>query len=266
MIHEVVKPVIQEIREIIQPYRRLIQQIQPVIEQTHTVIAKGEPRPQVAPIAVPGAGGSGSSGSGGQGGGGLGFGGSGAKSHGSSFGGAGGYAAASSVVLKQATTQSSESAKPQPSQQKTVYQRQSQVQAQPQHSAESTYAYFTSVAQPKPQTTQNLQQQQQQQYSNSVFSARKGDAAVFRDQLAPSNKPTKTRMTLRPAPVGDLKVSAAKVSLKTLPSVAYYTQPIAHLLQPIQTRFDYVSALHSDDLPLVTFVAQPVRFRARARA
>src|SRR6218665_3558904 len=52
VIHEVVKPVIQEVREIIQPYRRLIQQIQPVIEQTHTVIAKGEPRPQVAPLGI----------------------------------------------------------------------------------------------------------------------------------------------------------------------------------------------------------------------
>ncbi len=49
-MHEVVKPVIQEVREIIQPYRRLVQQIQPVIEQTHTVIAKGEPRISAQPI------------------------------------------------------------------------------------------------------------------------------------------------------------------------------------------------------------------------
>ena len=44
VVHEVLKPVIQEVREIIQPYRRLVQQIQPVIEQTHTIVAKGEPR------------------------------------------------------------------------------------------------------------------------------------------------------------------------------------------------------------------------------
>jgi hypothetical protein len=44
VMHEVVKPVIQEIREIIQPYRRVVQQIQPVLEEVHTIVAKGEPR------------------------------------------------------------------------------------------------------------------------------------------------------------------------------------------------------------------------------
>jgi hypothetical protein len=42
VIHEVVKPVIQEVREVIQPYRQLSQEIQPVVENVHTVVAKGE--------------------------------------------------------------------------------------------------------------------------------------------------------------------------------------------------------------------------------
>jgi uncharacterized protein with ATP-grasp and redox domains len=42
VIHEVVKPVIQEVREVIQPYRQLSQEVQPVVENVHTVVAKGE--------------------------------------------------------------------------------------------------------------------------------------------------------------------------------------------------------------------------------
>lgn len=44
VVHEVVKPVIQEVREIIQPYRRVTQEIRPVIEEVHTVVHKGENR------------------------------------------------------------------------------------------------------------------------------------------------------------------------------------------------------------------------------
>jgi len=44
VIHEVIKPVIQEVREIIQPYRRVTQEIRPVIEEVHTVVHKGEGR------------------------------------------------------------------------------------------------------------------------------------------------------------------------------------------------------------------------------
>lgn len=44
VVHEVVKPVIQEVREIIQPYRRVTQEIRPVIEEVHTVVHKGEGR------------------------------------------------------------------------------------------------------------------------------------------------------------------------------------------------------------------------------
>jgi hypothetical protein len=52
VVHEVVKPVIQEVREIIQPYRRVTQEIRPVIEEVHTVVHKGEGRRAQAPLPV----------------------------------------------------------------------------------------------------------------------------------------------------------------------------------------------------------------------
>jgi len=42
VVHEVVKPVIQEVREVIQPYRQLTQEVQPVVENVHTVVSHGE--------------------------------------------------------------------------------------------------------------------------------------------------------------------------------------------------------------------------------
>jgi hypothetical protein len=42
LVNEIVKPVIQEVREIIQPYRRITQEIRPVIEEVHTIVHKGE--------------------------------------------------------------------------------------------------------------------------------------------------------------------------------------------------------------------------------
>lgn len=42
VIHEVNKPIVQEVREVIQPYRQVTQEVQPVIEQIHTVVARGE--------------------------------------------------------------------------------------------------------------------------------------------------------------------------------------------------------------------------------
>jgi hypothetical protein len=39
--HEVMRPVIQEVREVIQPYRRVVQEVRPVLEEVHTVVAKG---------------------------------------------------------------------------------------------------------------------------------------------------------------------------------------------------------------------------------
>ncbi|XP_054159721.1 uncharacterized protein LOC128957930 [Oppia nitens] len=63
VVHEVVRPVIQHIREIIQPYRRVTQEVRPVLEEIHTVVAKGERAQQfaspvgtaqyAAPVAVP---------------------------------------------------------------------------------------------------------------------------------------------------------------------------------------------------------------------
>jgi len=41
-VHNVHRPVIQQVNEVIQPYRSLSQVVEPVIEQTHTNIAQGE--------------------------------------------------------------------------------------------------------------------------------------------------------------------------------------------------------------------------------
>lgn len=64
VVHEVVKPVIQEVREIIQPYRRVTQEIRPVIEEVHTVVHKGENRRPGS--GLQGKGGYGNGGGGGQ--------------------------------------------------------------------------------------------------------------------------------------------------------------------------------------------------------
>lgn len=44
LVHEVKKPIIQEVREIITPFRKVIQEIQPVVEEIHTIVAKGQAR------------------------------------------------------------------------------------------------------------------------------------------------------------------------------------------------------------------------------
>nr|XP_027206172.1 solute carrier family 41 member 3-like [Dermatophagoides pteronyssinus] len=81
LVHEVRKPIIQEVREIITPYRKVYQEIQPVMEEIHTVVAKGEQRRQ----------GHGGSNKGGGGGGGSGGGGGGSGYGGGSSGGGGGF-------------------------------------------------------------------------------------------------------------------------------------------------------------------------------
>ena len=66
LVHEVYKPIFQEVREVIQPFRKVIQKVEPVLEEVHTVVAKGEPRlraalplannyaaPLAAPLATP---------------------------------------------------------------------------------------------------------------------------------------------------------------------------------------------------------------------
>lgn len=42
LVHEVEKPVIQELREVITPYRQVTQEVQPVVESVHTVVSKAE--------------------------------------------------------------------------------------------------------------------------------------------------------------------------------------------------------------------------------
>jgi len=44
LTHEVVRPVIQEIREVIVPQRNVVQEIRPVLENVQTVVARGEGR------------------------------------------------------------------------------------------------------------------------------------------------------------------------------------------------------------------------------
>ncbi|XP_054160309.1 uncharacterized protein LOC128958473 [Oppia nitens] len=51
VLHQVLRPVIQEVREVIQPYRRVTQEVRPVLEEVHTVVAKGEGRLKSAQIA-----------------------------------------------------------------------------------------------------------------------------------------------------------------------------------------------------------------------
>jgi hypothetical protein len=52
VMHEVLRPVIQEVREVITPYRRVVQEIQPVVETVNTIIAKGD-RPVGAKYVAP---------------------------------------------------------------------------------------------------------------------------------------------------------------------------------------------------------------------
>lgn len=45
MVHNVYRPVIQEVNEVIQPYRKVLQTVEPVIEQMKTIISKAGPAP-----------------------------------------------------------------------------------------------------------------------------------------------------------------------------------------------------------------------------
>ena len=47
LLHEVTKPIIQEVREVITPYRRVVQEVRPVQEEIQTIVARGEPRQQI---------------------------------------------------------------------------------------------------------------------------------------------------------------------------------------------------------------------------
>ena len=50
LVHEVYKPIIQELRETIQPFRKIIQKVEPVQEEVHTVVAQGQPQLHAAPL------------------------------------------------------------------------------------------------------------------------------------------------------------------------------------------------------------------------
>lgn len=52
--HEVVKPVIQEVRETIVPFRRITQEILPVQEQVHTLVAQGQRQQVLAGVVEKG--------------------------------------------------------------------------------------------------------------------------------------------------------------------------------------------------------------------
>jgi len=41
LVHQVTKPIYQEVREIVTPYRRIVQEIKPVQEQVNTIVARG---------------------------------------------------------------------------------------------------------------------------------------------------------------------------------------------------------------------------------
>ena len=53
VLHEVIKPVIQEVREIIQPFRKITQEILPVQEEVHSLVARGENHKVLQEVAVP---------------------------------------------------------------------------------------------------------------------------------------------------------------------------------------------------------------------
>ena len=98
LVHEVLKPVIQEVREVITPYRRVIQEVRPVVEEIQTIVAKGEGRRRDMGYDSQGMGGGGGGYGGGQMnlglGGGLGGGDGGygsGRGNGLSMGGSGGY-------------------------------------------------------------------------------------------------------------------------------------------------------------------------------
>ncbi len=81
LVHEVTKPVIQEVREVIAPYRKVVQVIKPVHEEVLTLVSKG--------VGKYGGGGGGGYGGGGKGG--YGGGGGGGYGGGGYGGGKGGY-------------------------------------------------------------------------------------------------------------------------------------------------------------------------------
>lgn len=44
VVHNVYRPVIQEVTEVVQPFRKVIQKVEPVIEEMKTIISKAAPQ------------------------------------------------------------------------------------------------------------------------------------------------------------------------------------------------------------------------------
>lgn len=44
VIHNVYRPVIQEVTEVVQPFRKVVQKVEPVIEEMKTIISKAAPQ------------------------------------------------------------------------------------------------------------------------------------------------------------------------------------------------------------------------------
>ncbi|KAF7493388.1 hypothetical protein SSS_03326 [Sarcoptes scabiei] len=297
VIHEVVKPVIQEIREIIQPYRRLIQQVQPVIEQTHTVIAKGEPRPAVEPISVEGASPGTLSSPAAAGG----FGSDSRMKFGSStVGHSNNYAsAASSISLKTSSPSSNNEQLDRKRSVKvnTAMSNQPATYLMHQSSSSSSLKPSSSIRSESntksihPSSLINGQDQNQiqilkftmQPKSNNGYASRRGEF-VEPKQMEKFEAP---KISLRPAP-STVKATPSRIRLRAEPSMVYpkisesYRNNFEYQQPRIESRFDqdplasiasypfesniYSMPLFSTDnfAPMITFVAQPIRFRARA--
>ena len=260
----------------------MIQQIQPVIEQTHTVIAKGEPRPQVAPLGINDLGSGGGSSGGGSAGG---F--SAARSNsassgisaGSAFGGqlrTSDYAAAASSPASSSTSQMTVKSVPE----SVIRIHKPSLPSQGSSASASTHAQSsTSQAAPsgRDQASKfpaSIQQLFQQHSSNQVQ----------HDQHQPDHKPsrqyhqgsqqqqqysnrqgeiprkmqyTPAKMTLKPAPV----VRYLPIDQQYQRRSARYIQP---RVQPAYAAYQSAYELSPEEMQLLSFVAQPVRFRARA--
>lgn len=52
VVHNVYRPVIQEVTEVIQPYRKVLQKVEPVIEEMKTIISKASPEGQAGAAPV----------------------------------------------------------------------------------------------------------------------------------------------------------------------------------------------------------------------
>lgn len=254
-----------------------------MIEQTHTVIAKGEPRNQskqsgggaVVDAIGENAGLGGNDGAGSNFGKAVGGFSGAAKSYGNVGGGAGAnYAAAASSVQFNTHT-------PTTTQQETIdtffqqqQQRQQQIVANPhplQVTSSNTNHNNNEHVIKSSRIASGHKNKASKMFSpsSSVYSSRRGD---FGTEAAASTavniKPSTTRITLRPAPSGFTPLyKRTQVNLEGYqPQMQMQRLPLP---MPVMTEQDnYFDMVGGDEhiAPFITFIAQPTRFRARARA